>query len=214
MTEYQSSGSYAVTWKLLSFIFWQVSFQPHQSPELVPYIVFQQIRGSKARELIVNKVKGGNISHLAQFNAVKVNSGTAPFWSYTTPESTYLLGYALASFSTPKNTFSCSIVHSQLGFHLDPFHIREKEVQTTCIQSSLKTLKWKNMRGWSQQRIIFWPKYSLHTSLPQGRCSAWKNFSIEIMGVLVKWDTRKENCTWSWEMLGNSIKKWLLLPHH
>lgn len=36
-----ASGSYAETWKKLCFIFWQVSFQPHQSPELVHHTVFQ-----------------------------------------------------------------------------------------------------------------------------------------------------------------------------
>lgn len=81
---------------------------------------------------MVNKEKRGNISHFVQFNAVKINSGTGPFWPYMTPES-YLLGYALTSCSTLKNLFSYSIVPSQLGFQLDPFHIRKKEVPATCI---------------------------------------------------------------------------------
>lgn len=82
---------------------------------------------------MVNKEKCGNISHLVQFNAVKVISTTAHFWLYMTPESTYLLGYALAFCSTLKNPFSYSIVPSQLVFHLDPFHIRKEVVQATYI---------------------------------------------------------------------------------
>lgn len=62
----------------------------------------------------MSKEKCGNISHLVQFNAIKVNNGTAPFWLYMTPESTYLFGYALVFCRTLKNPFSYSIVPSLL----------------------------------------------------------------------------------------------------
>ena len=82
--------------------------------------------------------EGGNILHLVQFNAVKVNGGTAPFSSSTTPENTHLLGYDLAFCCTLSRT---RVIVPSVGFHLVPFLIRKTEDQATCIQSSLKTLK-------------------------------------------------------------------------
>lgn len=129
------------------------------------------VRVSEARQLMENE-EGRSIIHLDHCKAVKINSGTAHFWSSIAPKSTHLLGYILRFVRLHRlmQFFHCSFPTT---FPSSPSLTKKKWNPShlhLVLPEKLIGEKWEC----GADKNIFWPRYSSHTSSPQGRCPARK----------------------------------------